>query len=316
MQQFMRFLIEATNNSSVGGWIFILMFTVAIFALVIAAYLLIFGIYNPNRSRLNSISNTQKKNTFFRNSTTSLGNYFVIRERAGEKLNVDRKRLFQAGYFTKNSISTYYGIKILTTLSFPILLFVIILFFFPNVSSNQILISTLSVMVVGYISPSFVLDKKITKRRLIIKNSFPDVLDKLIVCSEAGLGLDAALQRVTNDTLFGNEIMGYELNMVNAEMRSGVDRDQALKNLVTRTGVDEIKGLTTALAQSMRFGTSIGTTLRIYSDDLRDKRMQSAEEAAAKLAVKMLIPLLLCFFPVIFIVILGGAVISSMSLFN
>ncbi len=136
------------------------------------------------------------------------------------------------------------------------------------------------------------------------------MVDQLIVCTEAGLGLDAGLQRVAKDTFLSNAIMGYELDQVNAELRAGVAREQALKNLVTRTGVEEIRGLVSALSQSMRFGTSIGNTLRVFAEDLRDKRMQRAEEEAAKLAVKMLIPLAFCFFPGIFIVILGPAVIS------
>ncbi len=316
MQHYMFFIRTIFNDPNTGSWAFIILLSVATFTLVIAAYLLIFGIYNPVKSRLSAISSPTQKSRFFRNSTNHLGNYFVIRERAGEKLNADRKRLFEAGYYSKNSISTYYGIRIILTLTLPILLFFILLFLAPNTDQNTLLIYLIVIMTFGYIGPSFILDKQISKRRLIIKNAFPDVLDQLIVCTEAGLGLDAALQRVARDTLISNEVMGYELNQVNAEMRSGIDREQALKNLVTRTGVEEIRGLTIALAQSMRFGTSIGQTLRVYSDDLRDKRMQNAEEAAAKLSVTMLIPLLLCFFPVIFIVILGPAIISGMNAFN
>ncbi len=316
MQHYMFFIRTIFNDPNTGSWAFIILLSVATFTLVIAAYLLIFGIYNPVKSRLSAISSPTQKSRFFRNSTNHLGNYFVIRERAGEKLNADRKRLFEAGYYSKNSISTYYGIRIILTLTLPILLFFILLFLAPNTDQNTLLIYLIVIMTFGYIGPSFILDKQISKRRLIIRNAFPDVLDQLIVCTEAGLGLDAALQRVARDTLISNEVMGYELNQVNAEMRSGIDREQALKNLVTRTGVEEIRGLTIALAQSMRFGTSIGQTLRVYSDDLRDKRMQNAEEAAAKLSVTMLIPLLLCFFPVIFIVILGPAIISGMNAFN
>jgi len=167
----------------------------------------------------------------------------------------------------------------------------------------------------GFIGPSFILDKKVDERKRVIRNSFPDAVDQLIVCTEAGLGLDAGLQRVARDTALSNETMGYELGLVNAELRGGVDREKALKHLVTRTGVEEIRGLVSALSQSMRFGTSIGDTLRVYAEDLRDKRMQNAEEEAAKLAVKMLFPLAFCFFPGIFIVILGPAVISIQKAF-
>ena len=110
--------------------------------------------------------------------------------------------------------------------------------------------------------------------------------------------------------------MGYELGLVNAELRAGVAREQALKNLVSRTGVEEIRNFASALSQSIRFGTSIGSTLRNFADELRDKRMQGAEEEAAKLAVKMLFPLAFCFFPGIFIVLLGPAVISIYAAFS
>jgi tight adherence protein C len=180
----------------------------------------------------------------------------------------------------------------------------------PAISSNNLFILIIAGIMAGLIGPSFYLDSKLETRQRIIRNSFPDIVDQLVVCTEAGLGLDAGLQRVSKDAALSNEIMAYEMSLVNAELRAGVSREQALKNLVTRTGVEEIRGLASALSQSMRFGTSIGNTLRVFAEDLRDKRMQRAEEEAAKLAVKMLFPLAFCFFPGIFIVILGPASIS------
>lgn len=311
MENLIRFFVSLTGDQAVGGWLVMLFSATATFFLVVALYFLIFGLYNPVRSRLHQLSgDPNQHNRFLRNATHQLGNYFVIRERSGDKLSYDRERLLHAGYHNKNDLANFYGIKIMLTLFLPLLAFVICIVFFPGISNNLLLLSICAGLLFGYIAPSFYLDKKVEKRKRLIRNAFPDAIDQLIVCTEAGLGWDASLQRVARDIALSNEIMGYELGLVNAELRAGVSREQSLKNLVLRTGVEEIRGLTTALTQAMRFGSSIGNTLRVYAEELRDKRMQRAEEEAAKLAVKMLFPLAFCFFPGIFIVILGPAVIS------
>jgi tight adherence protein C len=310
MDRIAQFIIGISHDPVLGRWLVAALFGAAAFALVVAFYFLIFGLYNPVRTRLHNLTGSKNDNNFFRNTTSHLGSYFVIRERAGEKLNYDRERLLHAGYQDKNSLSNYYGIKILLTIGLPFLVFIVCSTFFPSIKSDILLLLVAAGFLLGFIAPSFYLDSKVDTRKRIIRNAFPDAVDQLIVCTEAGLGLDAGLQRVARDTALSNEIMGYELGLVTAELRAGVAREQALKNLVTRTGVEEIRGLASALAQSMRFGTSIGATLRIFADELRDKRMQKAEEEAAKLAVKMLFPLAFCFFAGIFIVILGPAVIS------
>lgn len=316
MDQLFQFIISISGNEITGRWIAIGLFGGATFALVVALYFLIFGLYNPVRTRLYAITGSNKQDNFFRNATEHLGQYFIIRERAGEKLSYDRERLLQAGYHDKNSLARYYGIKIVLMLGLPLLIFFGSTIFLPTISSNNLLILTIAGVMAGLIGPSFYLDSKLETRQRTIRNSFPDIVDQLVVCTEAGLGLDAGLQRVSKDAALSNEIMAYEMGLVNAELRAGVSREQAMKNLVTRTGVEEIRGLASALSQSMRFGTSIGNTLRVFAEDLRDKRMQRAEEEAAKLAVKMLFPLAFCFFPGIFIVILGPASISIYEAFS
>jgi tight adherence protein C len=317
MDQIIQFIISVSGDPNLGRWFAIGAFGVAGFAIVIALFFLIFGIYDPVKKRLQTVTGGKEENSpFFRNATTHLGGYFVIRDRAGDKINYDRQRLIYAGYQQKNSLAQYYGIKILLTLFLPLLAFILCSNLFPKLSADMLLLSVLAGLLFGFIAPSFVLDKKVEKRQRTIRNSFPDAVDQLIVCTEAGLGLDAGLQRVAKDAGLSNEVLGYELGLVNAELRAGVSREQALKNLVNRTGVEEIRGLVAALTQSMRFGTSIGHTLRVYAEELRDKRMQKAEEEAAKLAVKMLFPLAFCFFPGIFIVILGPAIINIYTALN
>ncbi|MDD5265895.1 MAG: type II secretion system F family protein [Methylococcales bacterium] len=310
MDRIVQFIIGLSGDPVLGRWLVMVLFGSAVFALALAFYFLIFGMYNPLRKRLGDLTGAKQETRFFRNATNQLGNYFVIRERAGEKLSYDRERIIHAGYHDKNSLSHYYGTKILLTIGLPVIIFFVCTVFIPRIDPNILLLAVSSGLLFGFITPSFYLDSKVKERKRIIRNTFPDTVDQLIVCTEAGLGLDAGLQRVAKDTQLSNEIMAYELGLINAELSAGVAREQALKNLVNRTGVEEIRGLVSALSQSMRFGTSIGNTLRVFAEDLRDRRMQKAEEEAAKLAVKMLFPLAFCFFPGIFIVILGPALIS------
>jgi tight adherence protein C len=311
MDNFINLILSLTDDPVLGQWLVVSLFAASAFALVLAAYFLIFGMYNPVRTRLyNLTGNNKGGDKFFRNTTKQLGNYFVIRDRAGDKLNNDRERLLHAGFHDKNSLARYYGIKIILMMGLPIAIFLVCTAFFPKLSGNSLLMLILIGSIFGFIAPSFYLDRKVEQRKRIIRNAFPDTIDQLIVCTEAGLGLEASLQRVSKDASLSNEVMGYELGLVNAELRAGVSREQAFKNFVTRTGVEDIRTFATSITQSVRFGTSIGNTLRVFAEDLRDKRMQRAEEEAAKLAVTMLFPLAFCFFPGIMLVILGPAFIS------
>jgi tight adherence protein C len=164
--------------------------------------------------------------------------------------------------------------------------------------------------------PNIVLDRLALNRITRIRNGFPDALDLLVVCSEAGLGLNAAIQRVGQELAETHPELADELVLVNAEIRVGVDRGEALRNLAQRTGVDDIRGLVALLTQSMRLGTGIAETLRIFAEELRDKRMQRAEELAAKLGTKMIFPLVLCMFPGFFVVILGPAILRIIAVFG
>lgn len=308
MDYIFQILNSITSKPETSRLFVIGLFSSATFAMCLAIYFLMSGVFDPVRKRLHSVTGVEKKEPLLlTKSIKSIGDLFIIE--TDEKLSEDRQRLLHAGYHSKNALSNFYGIRIMMVVLCPLIIFVLT-FIFPGLSTRNILLSVVAGLAFGYIAPSFYLDKKLEKRQRSIRNSFPDAIDQLIVCVEAGLGLDSGIQRVARDTALSNPIMGHELGLVSAELRAGVDRDRALKNLVERTGVEEIRGLVAALSQSMRFGSSIAETLRIYSDDLRDKRMQHAEEEAAKLSIKMLFPLAFCFFPGIFIIILGPAAIS------
>jgi tight adherence protein C len=163
---------------------------------------------------------------------------------------------------------------------------------------------------VGYLLPKFALFRIIKRRQQKIRLSLPDALDLLVICVEAGLGLDQALNRVSQEVAFAHGALSEELQLVTLEAKAGRPRPDALRNLALRTGVDDIRALVAVLVQTDRFGTSIAQALRVHSDALRTERRQRAEEAAAKTTIKMVPVLVLCLFPAMFIVSLGPAAIQ------
>jgi tight adherence protein C len=161
----------------------------------------------------------------------------------------------------------------------------------------------------GFLLPQIWLTWRVRVRQRRIVLGLPDALDLLVVCVEAGLGLDQALYRVTQELRLVHPALSEELHLVNLEMRVGKSRVDALRELALRTGVDDIKSLVAMLIQTDRFGTDLARALRVHSDNLRTKRRQRAEEMAAKATVKMVPPLVFCIFPALFVVLLGPAMI-------
>jgi tight adherence protein C len=239
-----------------------------------------------------------------------------------------QSRWLRAGYRNPQALKIYYGLKTMLMLGLPALvsLLVPLLNTLAINGSRLALLSEAAMKHVGWIAlvaaaigmvlPSYVLDKKIANRQKQIINAFPDALDLLVICSEAGLGLSSAFIRVANELEDGYPLLAEELSIVNAEVLAGVDRVQALHGLAQRTGLDDIRGLVALLAQSIVLGSSIADALRIYSEEFRDKRMQRAEEMAAKLGTKMIFPMVFCFFPGFFVVALGPAFLKLAEVFS
>src|SRR5271168_2447085 len=162
----------------------------------------------------------------------------------------------------------------------------------------------------GFFLPRFILKRMIKDRQMRIRLGLPDALDLTVICVEAGLALDQALTRVGQDLGHAHPDLSDEFHLVNLEMRAGKPRAEALRNLVERTGVDDIRSLVATLIQTDRFGTSVAQALRVHSDSLRTERRQRAEEQAAKTTIKMVIPLVLFVLPSIIFVTLGPAIIQ------
>jgi tight adherence protein C len=172
----------------------------------------------------------------------------------------------------------------------------------------------LGVAALGYVLPAIVLARLARARQHRVRLSLPDALDLLVVSVEAGLGLDQAIQRVADELAPVHPELGEDLRQINLELRAGTARAEALHNLAVRTGVDDLVSLVAVLVQTDKFGTSVAQALRVYSDVLRTKRRQRAEEAAAKTAVKMVFPLVICIFPAIWIVTLGPAAMKFVAI--
>jgi len=183
------------------------------------------------------------------------------------------------------------------------------LVFFTGFYKRNPIVLILVAIVGGYILPDFWLGWRIRVRQQILRLALPDALDLLVICMEAGLGIDQALMYVSQELRIAHPELCAEFDMVNAEMHVGKTRIEALRSLAARTGVEDLQALAATLVQTDRFGTSVAQSLRVHSDDLRTKRRQRAEEMAAKTTVKMMFPLVFFIFPALFVVILGPAVI-------
>lgn len=227
------------------------------------------------------------------------------------EVSVTMQRLVRAGYRNESAVKVLYGCKLLV----PILLCAAA--FFLGVGN---LFSPFFVYVgalgVGFLVPDFWLGRQITKRQRNIRRGLPDVLDLLVVCVEAGLGLDQATARTAEELKNAHPDVCDELGIVVLEQRAGRPRSDAWKHFADRTGVDSVRNLVSILVQSEQFGTSVAKSLRVHSDTLRTQRVQAVEEMAAKTTVKMVFPLVLFIFPSLFLVTLGPAVISMLESFK
>jgi tight adherence protein C len=227
-----------------------------------------------------------------------------------------RRRLIQAGFFDENAVTVYRVIRLVAALLLPFGTFFFITFFVGRTIDTTTIGLTILSVIYGLFMPSFFLSRMISNRQGRITRALPDALDLMVVCVEAGLGLNAALQRVGREMELVEPDLSEELAITNREIRAGKPRDEALRNLGDRTGVDDVKSLVAMLVQTDRFGTSIADSLRVFADSMRTKRRQRAEELVAKAAIKLIFPLLLCIFPALLIVLMGPALIKIWDLFG
>jgi tight adherence protein C len=296
---------------------FIVLIGAAAFAFTLGASALGLTVTSPLRRRLARLGRPDA-DTGSRSATVAdlLRPYtrFLLPKKQKELSKLNRQ-LVHAGYRSSNALVLFFATKALLLITLPLLVFLLSPMF-PKVSSNMLLYASLGLGGLGFLLPSVWLDHRVQARQKALRVAFPDAMDLLVVCVEAGLGLAPALQRVADDLTISYPELGAELSLVNAEMRAGVERSQALKNLAERTGLEDIRGLVALLVQTMRFGTGVADALRVYSEEFRDKRMQAAEEVAAKMGTKLIFPLVVCLFPSFFLIAIGPAALALMAVFR
>ena len=218
-----------------------------------------------------------------------------------------RTRFMNAGWRSRAVATLYFASKTLLALVTPAITALVLTHTTPAMGGNQFMLWLLVVAAVGYYLPNFVLDQIAKRRQRDIFETIPDALDLLTVCVEAGLSLERALIKVAGEIHIKSLVLAQELQLVLMEMRAGFSKERALRNFALRSGVEDVDTLVAMLIQSERFGTSMGTSLRVHSDNLRTKRRLLAEEAAAKIALKLLFPLIFFIFPTLLMVLVGPA---------
>ena len=220
-----------------------------------------------------------------------------------------RKSLITAGYRNPTDPITFLGAKLSLALILPLILLA-----FRSDSIRLLPASTMIFLYVmlaaaGFYAPHLWLRLQTSRRKQKLLDGFPDALDLIVVCVEAGMGLGAAIARVGDELKLAHKELSDEFHLLAIELRTGLSRQQALRNLGIRSDLDDVKSLAAMLIQTDRFGTSVGSALKVYSESMRKNRYFRAEEEAAKLPVKMLFPMIFFIFPSFFVVILGPAVI-------
>jgi len=298
--------------------IFAILAFVAVFVLVGSVLVLMFyreaaldrisQVINPQRKQKTTLTET------FQNTGSSIGNvvkrFENLMPKSENEVSVIKKRLMLAGYRNENAIKIFYGSKVLLPLLLALIAMVTGL---ANLGPFFVYLLALGG---GFLAPDFWLGKKIKKRQKKLTRGLPDVLDLLVICMEAGLSLDQATSRCTEELRDSQPEICDELGLVVLEQRAGRARSEAWKNMADRTGVESLRNLVSMLVQTEQFGTSIAKMLRVHSDTLRVQRVQMVEELASKTSVKLVFPLVLFIFPALFLVTLGPAAIVMAESFS
>lgn len=230
-----------------------------------------------------------------------------VRPKQSWRVSELQQQLVVAGFSSPGAVNIFLALKAVSIIAMPLILLTSP--FMSRFKGPMAFVALGVAAALGFILPGYIITIKTRKRNTAIQRELPDVLDLLAITVEAGLGLDAAIARVAKEVKVSSPILATELNLASLELRAGIARDTALRNLAARCGVDEVSSLVAMLNQADRFGVSVGRSLRVHSDSVRTKRRQLMEEAAAKIPLKLLFPVLFLIFPAIMAVMAGPAII-------
>jgi tight adherence protein C len=229
-----------------------------------------------------------------------------------EEITRYRARFLNAGIRDRAAPVYFFAIKTALALALPALTWLVLQFVGSQMKAQTLLAVLVLVAAIGFYAPNGVLARMAERRQRAIFEAFPDGIDLMVVCIEAGLTLDMAIQRSAKEMELRSEELAEELSLVGVELRIGATRERALRNLAIRTGVEEVQTFVAMLLQADRFGTSIADSMRVHAEDLRLRRQYRAEEEASKIPTKLLFPLMLTIFPALMLVLVGPAVINLM----
>jgi len=317
MDNLLAFFQSLAIGNDAQSMLFVLTTGATVFLFALGIAFLVLAALDPVRRRLSAMAGDALPESEFAARVLRMlepVNRFLMPSKDKDRSAME-KRLMFAGLRSPNALPLFYAIK--TGLALALLLGALALSaWLPQWSAQKVVFYAMLAAFIGLVLPNYVLDHMVERRQKRLRDGFPDALDLLVVCVEAGLGLTAAIQRVADELKFSHPDLGTEFARVTAEMRAGIEREAALKALAARTGLEDIRGLVSLLVQTLKFGTSIGETLRVYAEEFRDKRMQRAEELAAKIGTKLIFPLVFCLFPSFFIVAIGPAVIRIIDVFR
>ncbi|HEY3127899.1 MAG TPA: type II secretion system F family protein [Acidobacteriota bacterium] len=283
---------------SVGVLVFFLIFG--------TTYLLTGGTKHVQQHRLIAVGGEKARVDWRHASLSRLERIFKplgeMVPRSPAEMSRKERRLAQAGIRRRDATVLFYGVKVGICFTFFLL-------FMGSMRNNPIL-PLLLALFLGSLLPDIWLSGRIRARKKRIELALPEALDLAVICVEAGLPLDQSLTRIGQEMRSTDPDLSDELQLFNLEVNAGKRRSEALRNLAARTGVEDIKSLVAVLIQTERFGTSVAKSLRVFADTMRIKRRQRAEEQAAKMAVKIVVPLVFFIVPALFVVVLVPAVIT------
>ncbi len=321
MNYIQNLIAAMTNDPDHVIWIIYCVAAIAGITLALAISYLFSGLYSPVKAQLHKLSHKADDQDLSNDFATSLEHTlnrldripFINRSYSGDK--EIKKLLIHTGFHSQDALRLFNAIKLLLLLSTAIISTILIQQFSDMPTLLSVYIILFSVFM-AYLLPNIILRYAARRRMQNLRRFFPDALDLLIVCCESGLGLLESFQRVSQEMELAHPYLSHEMGLVCSKVRYGLSIQQALNEFSDRTGLEDIRGLNSVIVQSIKLGTGVAATIRVYANEYRDKRLQQAEENASKLGVKMVFPMMFCIWPSFFIVAVGPAVLKVMNVWE
>ncbi len=321
MDYLITLLDTLVGDPELARLLFVAAVVVCVVLVVVTISLLIMGLQDPVQRRLRAIKHHHDPGMPQGPGGLSMllaqvGEHLVDEKNVEpEKLSQTRILLMHAGYRQASAVQAYWAVRLMLILLFagmataalPLL---------PEMSTGRSMLLVVIAAGTGWLLPAIWVDYRKDSRMDTLRASFPDALDMLVVCVESGLSLPQSIERVADEMAVGHSQLAEELALVNAQVRAGIPPTLALRHLADRTGLEDVRGLVSLLGQSIRFGTSVADTLRVYAEEFRDRRTQAAEEKAAKIGTKLVFPLIFCLWPGFFMIAVGPAIIGVLKAFG